>query len=63
MAYDNTNTGALFKNKKKKEETHPDYTGVLNAAGVDYILSAYLATSKTDGSTYMRLKLKPKGQT
>jgi len=58
--YDNTNTGALFKNDKKEDDKHPDYRGKINAAGVEYWLDAWLAKDKS-GKTYMRLKIKPKG--
>ena len=27
MAYDNTNTGTLFKNERKTTDKHPDYNG------------------------------------
>ena len=56
--YDNTNRGALFKNKDKKAENHPDYKGKLNADGVDYWLSAWLKESK-EGQKYMSLSITP----
>ena len=46
--YDNTNTGALFKNKKKEKDTHPDMTGSINIEGVDYWVSGWTKTSKSD---------------
>jgi uncharacterized protein (DUF736 family) len=58
--FDNTNRGALFSNKEgKSAENHPDYKGSINAAGVDYWLSAWLKTSK-DGKKYMSLSITPK---
>ena len=33
MSYDNTNSGALFINKNKKEEKHPFWQGKLNVEG------------------------------
>ena len=33
--YDNTNSGAIFKNKYKESDKHPDLTGPLNVEGVD----------------------------
>jgi len=50
--YDNTNTGAMFKNKKKTTDKHPDYTGQANVAGVEYWVSYWLKKSKA-GETYM----------
>jgi uncharacterized protein (DUF736 family) len=59
MAYDNTNSGALFKNDDKSNERHPDYKGSLNVGGVDYWLSSWLKTSKA-GAKYMSLSVTPK---
>jgi len=47
MAYDNTNSGALFKNDRKTKETHPLYTGTLNVEGVEYWMSAWLKDGRT----------------
>ena len=53
MAYaPKENTGALFKNKDKKEDKHPDYKGSVTIAGADYWQSAWIKKSK-DGVTYM----------
>jgi hypothetical protein len=41
MAYDNTNRGAIWKNREKKDEKHPDFKGSLNVDGVDYWVSAW----------------------
>lgn len=41
MAYDNTNRGAIWKNDDKREDKHPDFTGSLNVAGVEYWVSAW----------------------
>ncbi len=57
--YDNTNSGALFKNARKAKDTHPDYTGELNVEGTEYWLSAWLKKSKK-GESYMSLSVKPK---
>jgi len=56
MAYDNTNSGALFKNDKKETEKQPDYKGKLNINGKDFYISAWLKTSK-DGNKYMSLAI------
>jgi len=59
MAYDNTNSGALFKNKKKASENHPDYRGTINVNGKDFWISSWLKTSKA-GEKYMSLSVQPK---
>ncbi len=56
MAYDNTNSGALFKNDKKTTPNHPDYTGTLNVAGVDHWLSAWVKEAKS-GTKYLSVSL------
>jgi hypothetical protein len=32
----------LFKNDRKSDDRHPDYTGSLNVDGVDYYLDAWV---------------------
>jgi len=56
--YDNTDRGALFKNRKDNPNW-PDYKGSLNVAGTDYWISAWLKKDK-NGNTYMSLSVKPK---
>lgn len=41
MPHDNTNRGAIWKNEKKEQDTHPDFTGSLNVDGVEYWVSAW----------------------
>jgi hypothetical protein len=41
MPYDNTNRGAIWKNRDKTEDKHPDFKGQLNVDGVDYWVSAW----------------------
>jgi hypothetical protein len=58
--YDNTNRGALFNNKERKEkDTDADYSGTINVAGKDYWLNGWLKTSKA-GAKFMSLSVKPK---
>ena len=57
--YDNTNTGALFKNDDKKTDKHPDYRGTLNVDGTEFWLSAWIKTSKR-GAKYMALAVTSK---
>ena len=53
--YDNTNSGALFKNSKRTEENNqPNYTGNINVEGVDKRLAAWVKVSKK-GETYISL--------
>jgi hypothetical protein len=39
--YDNTNRGAIWGNKRKEKDTHPDFTGSLNVDGVEYWLNGW----------------------
>jgi hypothetical protein len=58
--YDNTNRGALFNNKERKEkDTDADYTGSINVGCKDYWLNAWIKTSKS-GRQFMSLSVKPK---
>lgn len=65
MVYDNTDRGALFKNKDRESDKHPDYQGNINVGGQEYWLSAWLKESKA-GEKYMSLSVKakdaPRGQ-
>ncbi len=57
--YDNTNTGALYKNDKEGNEKRPDYKGTVDVEGVVYNVSSWIRTSK-GGQKYMSLKLEKK---
>ena len=60
MSYDNTNTGALFKNENKTTDNQPDYRGsIFLPDGVEKDLAAWIKTSKA-GKKYMSLKLSDK---
>lgn len=61
MSYDNTNSGALFKNDRKEQPTHADYRGQININGVEYWLNAWIKPVKSDPSKrFMSLSVKPK---
>ena len=60
MTYDNTNKGILGKNKEKTKDTHPEYRGQINVAGVEYWLSAWVKTNTKDNSKFFSLSLTPK---
>ena len=60
--FDNTNRGALFKNKDK-DASHPnwsDYQGSINVNGVEYYIDAWLKTAKESGKKCMSLGVRPK---
>jgi len=59
MAYDNSMSGALFRNEKKTTESHPDYKGSCEVDGVEYWISSWINISKA-GQKYMSLKFQPK---
>lgn len=59
--YDNTNTGALFKNDKDGNDKRPDYRGQLDVEGTEYWVSAWLRKSKK-GETFMSLRIQQKGE-
>ena len=55
------NRGALWTNAKKSADKHPDYTGSITVAGVDYWLSMWVSQNRTsDKSPVMTLTVKPK---
>lgn len=56
MSYDNTNSGALFKNERKDKESQPDYRGTINVDGRELELAAWLKTS-AKGVRFMSLKV------
>lgn len=56
MAYDNKNSGVLFKNDKRGNESAPDYTGKFeDSAGKEWRLAAWLKRSQK-GTEFMSLK-------
>lgn len=57
--FDTTNSGAFFKNFKKKTPKHPDYTGSLNVEGTEFWLSVWNKESK-DGKPYCSVSIQKK---
>jgi len=57
--YDNTNSGAIFTNKKKVKDSDPLYRGSVDVEGVEYWVSSWVNISKA-GEKYMSLKLTKK---
>ncbi len=53
------NTGSLFKNDDREEETHPHAKGTALIDGVEYWVSAWTKTTK-DGNKWQSLAFKPK---
>lgn len=58
--YDNTNSGAMFINKKREKDTHPHYTGSLNVDGVEYWVSGWKKLPKNGGDAFLSIALKRK---
>jgi hypothetical protein len=63
MDYDNTNSGALFKDERKSGDTDRDYSGSLDVGGVGYWISGWVKTSSKTGKKFLSLKVKPKAET
>jgi hypothetical protein len=60
MAYEQKdNTGSLFKNDRKEQDTHADYRGSALIGGVEYWVDAWINTSSS-GAKYMSLRYKLK---
>jgi len=41
MEHDNTNRGAIWGNKDKKTDNHPDFSGSINVDGKEYWLKGW----------------------
>lgn len=66
MAYDNTNSGIMYRNENRKSDRHPEFTGSINVDGVDYWLSGWVNEGKPggklEGKKYFSIKINPKEQ-
>jgi hypothetical protein len=58
--YDNTNTGALFKNNRRTTPTQPDWNGSANIEGVEYWTNAWVKESKKDGAKFFSMSYRRK---
>lgn len=58
--YDNTNTGALFKNTRRTTPTQPEWNGSANIEGVEYWMNAWVKESKKDGSKFFSISYRRK---
>ena len=56
MGYSKENTGALFKNDRKKSTKHPDYTGKVNVGGQDFRLAGWIKQAQS-GKSFMSLSV------
>ena len=59
--FDNSNSGVLFRNENKQSPKHCDYSGSLNAAGLDYWCDGYIRQSAS-GRKFISFKLKLKAE-
>jgi hypothetical protein len=60
--YDNTNRGALFKNDRKENDSHPDLSGQINIDGKEYWLSGWTKRNDDRSFKVLSLSVKPKEQ-
>lgn len=61
--YDNTNTGMIYDNDRKKEENHPDVKGFINVEGREYWVSGWERVGKNgkwEGKEFISLAIEPK---
>lgn len=58
--YDNNMRGVLFKNDRKKQPNHPDYTGQCEIEGDEFWLSAWIKEGKK--GKFMSISFKPKDE-
>lgn len=54
-----TNTGSLFKNDDRTQETHPTHKGSTDIEGVEYWINGW-SNKTADGRGYLKLSFKAK---
>lgn len=60
MAYEKRdNTGSLFVNDRKQQESHADYQGSIMVGGVEYWLNGWKKQTR-NGKSWLSLSVKPK---
>src|SRR3954451_961449 len=60
MAYEQrNNTGSIWVNDRKDKDEHPDRTGSIMVAGVEYWLNGWIKRTK-GGKPFLSLAVKPK---
>jgi len=52
-------SGALFKNDRKEQDSHPDYKGDILINGQEFWLSAWIKTAGS-GTKFMSISAQPK---
>lgn len=66
MSYDNTNTGILSANERRRNDRDPTHQGSINIDGKEYWLSAWVNTGKDGGKLagkrYFSIKVRSKDQ-
>jgi hypothetical protein len=64
MGFDNTNRGVMFKNDRKTQDNHPDYSGTLNVDGTEFFLNGWIKvsgpTSKNPGAKFLSVSVSKK---
>jgi hypothetical protein len=57
----NINRGAIWGNKKKTKDTHPDFTGSINVGGIEYWLDGWKRPADANSNApAMKFMVKPK---
>lgn len=60
MAYElRDNSGTLFRNDKKEQETHADYNGTVKVKGEEFYINAWIKESSS-GKKFFSLSFRPK---
>lgn len=62
--YDNSNRGAIWRNKDKQQDSHPDFKGSINVTGVDYWISGWQRKEGDNPKApVIRFSINPKEET